>query len=311
MASRERSAGLAVLAALFALCLAIVGQRESRGDTLYVADTGQTGPSGSIWKFDSSGVGTVFASGLRQPEGLAFDSGGNLYVACINDSNILKYTSSGVSTVFASVGLGVDALAFDSTGNLYAANRQSNTITKYNSSGVGVVFANTGLSQPDGLAFDTSGNLYAANRGNSTIERFDASGVGTVFAGLSGGIAGPVGLAFDTSGNLYVANEFTFEINKINPSGAISKFSYSNLGEPCGLAFDSAGFLYTADFAGGIGRINTAGVYAVFASWMTNPGLREPFALAFQPVPEPSTWALVALGLLLTMVGHRRVRRTS
>jgi DNA-binding beta-propeller fold protein YncE len=61
--------------------------------------------SGTIEKFDSSGNGSVFASGLHGPVGLAFDSNGNLYAACYNSGTIEKFDSSGNRSLFAS-GLG-------------------------------------------------------------------------------------------------------------------------------------------------------------------------------------------------------------
>jgi DNA-binding beta-propeller fold protein YncE len=65
--------------------------------------------NGVIMKFDSSGNGTVFASGLNGPTGLAFDSAGNLYAAIVGDNTIEKFDSSGNGTVFAS---GLDAPVF-------------------------------------------------------------------------------------------------------------------------------------------------------------------------------------------------------
>ena len=100
---------------------------------------------GTIDKFDSSGNGTIFASGLG---------------ACV----------------------GVD-LAFDKSGNLYASElyNGNGAIEKFDSSGNGAIFA-SGLSVPVGLAFDSSGNLYAAEIFDGTIGKFDSSGNRSTFA---------------------------------------------------------------------------------------------------------------------------------
>lgn len=95
---------------------------------------------------------------------------------------ILKYNSSGVGSVFAANLMGGPrGLAFDSSGNLYVAEATSHIIEKFDTSGVGTVFA-SGLNQPLGIAFDSSDNLYVADEGNNNIVKYDLSGVGSVFA---------------------------------------------------------------------------------------------------------------------------------
>ena len=71
---KQFSISIGIRIASFALCLLLARQGTSRGDNLYVANYNDS----TIEKFDSSGVGTVFASsGLNVPIFLAFDSAGN------------------------------------------------------------------------------------------------------------------------------------------------------------------------------------------------------------------------------------------
>ncbi len=133
---------------------------------------------------------------LDIPEGLAFDSNGNLYVANYNDT-ILKFNSNGVSSVFASTGLNnPGGLAFDSKDNLYVANYGNNTIEKFNPSGAGSLFSSTNaLFEPIALTFDSSGNLYVANRRSTgSILEFDPEGDMSVFAS---GFGDPAGIVDD------------------------------------------------------------------------------------------------------------------
>jgi len=140
---------------------------------------------------------------------------------------------------------------------------------------VGSVFANTGLNGPSGLAFDSAGNLYAANAGDMTIEKFTPGGVGSLFANT--GLEAPHGLAFDSLGNLYVANNGNNTIEKFTSGGAGSVFANTGLSEPNFLAFtDDAG----------------------------NP-------LQLPPTPEPSTWAMFALGGLALLLSKRNGFRAS
>jgi DNA-binding beta-propeller fold protein YncE len=57
-------------------------------------------------KFTTAGAASLFTNaGLNQPQGLAFDSAGNLYVANSGNDTIMKFDPAGNGSVFAS-GLG-------------------------------------------------------------------------------------------------------------------------------------------------------------------------------------------------------------
>ncbi|HTS19965.1 MAG TPA: NHL repeat-containing protein [Verrucomicrobiae bacterium] len=161
--------------------------------TLFVSDIF----GNAIWKFNSSGNGTLFAwSGLDGPDGLAFDRAGNLYVANEGNNTIEEFGTNGVGRVFANTGLNSPrGLAFDSAGNLYVANYGNSTIEVFNTNAVGTVFASSGVAWPWGLALDRAGNLYVANQLSNNIEEFNPSGVGTVF--VSSGLYDPAALAFE------------------------------------------------------------------------------------------------------------------
>jgi DNA-binding beta-propeller fold protein YncE len=101
-------------------------------------------------------------------------------------------------------------------------------------------------------------------------------------------------LAFDSAGNLY---------DSYGPAGTIGRFSLTGTGlgifasgllNPVGVAFDSAGNLYATNFTssnGYIEKLTPGGAGSVFAT-----GLSWPVFVAIQ-VPEPSTWAVLVLGL--------------
>ena len=308
------------------LLLGGLSAATSRAAILYVGDLNAT-----IQKFTSGGVGSVFADandGLYAPQGLAFDSANNLYVANELNHSIRKITPGGVSSVFADSGDGLTyprGLAFDSAGNLYVANGDQ-TIRKITPGGVTSVFvAITGTFNPIGLAFDTTGNLYAAIQ--SRIEKITPNGVSSLFASSGNGY--PAGLAFDSAGNLYAANYAVygtgnyFTIDKFTAGGTRSLFASSGLSQPWGLAFDDAGNLYVGNNGNGsVGKFTPDGVGSVFASY--EDGLNGPTFPAFtndagvpllQPggrlVPEPSTLVMISLGLpaLLgaTRLGRRKV----
>ena len=59
------------------------------------------------------GVGTVFASGLSSPYGLAFDSAGNLYTLNNGGNTIEVFTPDGIGSVFANGAGGGFSIATD------------------------------------------------------------------------------------------------------------------------------------------------------------------------------------------------------
>ena len=77
----------------------------SRADVLDALNNG----TNSILQYTPGGVGSVFACGLINPQGLAFDSAGEFYGANFGANQVMKFTVGGVGSVFAS---GLDSPTF-------------------------------------------------------------------------------------------------------------------------------------------------------------------------------------------------------
>ena len=96
------------------------------GDTLYVA-----GPTVSsfdaITRFDKSGAAEVFYRGLGRPQGLAFDTKGNLYVAASlhGRRGVVKIAPDGVTAELVVAGMNVVGLAFSRQGQMIVATNDS------------------------------------------------------------------------------------------------------------------------------------------------------------------------------------------
>ncbi len=113
-------------------------------------------------------------------------------------------------------------------------------------------------------------------------------------------LAAPAAVRADT---VYVANTSNSTIEEFTPGGIGSVFASTGLRFPYALAFDSSGNLYASNYGNNsIEEFTPGGVASVFAS----TGLAGPSFIAIQ-VPEPSTWALVGLGLS-ALIAFRRPR---
>jgi uncharacterized protein (TIGR03437 family) len=223
-------------------------RKVSNGVVTTVAGTGTAGFSGDN--------GPAISAQLTDPEGVAMDSAGNLYIADTGYSRVRKVTNGVITTVAgggATLGDNGPAtsaqlyspkgVAVDSAGNLYIADTYNQRIRKV-SNGVITTVAGTGmhgpssgdnspatsasLFSPTGVAVDSAGNVYIADTGNSRIRKV-SNGVITTVAGNGGyGFNGdnslatsaevfnPEGIAVDSAGNLYIADTDNSRVRKVS-----------------------------------------------------------------------------------------------
>ncbi|MGA8534919.1 MAG: hypothetical protein WB615_12500, partial [Candidatus Tumulicola sp.] len=237
------SNGFSLTTAPASIARQIAAQRSfSAGSNLYVANL--VGDTVTVYAPGSGAVLRTISHGVNEPEVLAFDGSGDLYVA--NDSYRYPRNRGGSVTVYApgktrarlkigpTQGVNVPkALAFDGSGNLYVANGGGNTVTAY-APGSGTVLRtiSQGVNVPAGLAFDGSGNLYVANGGANTVTVY-APGSGTILRTISQDVNGPRSLVFDGSGNLYVANRVGNTVTVYAPgSGAVLRTISQSVYDP-------------------------------------------------------------------------------
>lgn len=170
-----------------------------------IAGNGQAGFSGD--------GGSALNASLNQPEGIAVDARGNIFIADFNNHAVRKVSPDGTLTTVAGNG----TAGFSSDGGL--AIKASLNITP-------------------AVAADSSGNLYVCDRENHRVRKVDRHGIITTVAGNGveaktekigdGGLATaarlnrPVGLALDRAGNLYIAERNGHRVRKVTPAGIIT-----------------------------------------------------------------------------------------
>lgn len=184
---------------------------------VYVADR----HSHSIRKITPGAVVTTLAGGAGsgsedgsgaaarffEPQDLAVDASGNVYVADTGNHTIRKVTSAGVVTTVA--GMAGYSGALNATGSAARFN------------------------QPFSITVGSDGNIYVSDRGNGLIRKVTPAGVVTTLAGAVGSYANvdgngadarfgqTMGIAADGSGNLYVADGAA-TIRKVTLGGAVT-----------------------------------------------------------------------------------------
>ena len=236
--------------------------KMSGGTLTLVAGTGRVGYAGD--------GGPARQALFNNPQGIAVDSSGNIYVADTGNSLIRIITTDGFINLYAgNVFLGVPQAGYFGDGG----------------SPIGA-----SLDLPAGIALDKSGNLYIADSANNAIREVTVgggnimtiAGLGPTQPGFSGdttgaagaNLNGPLDVALDSSGNLYIADTNNGNVRLITASTGIItsyagstaivsnavqlEFGYAGdgaaanlamLAGPAGVAVDSSGNLYIATYA--------------------------------------------------------------
>jgi sugar lactone lactonase YvrE len=256
---------------------------------------------------------------LNNPQHLALDQAGNLYVSEAFNHRVRKIDLNGIITTVAGTG----QIGFAGDGGP-ATEAQLNT--------------------PQGIAIDAAGNLYIAESINRRVRKVSPAGLITTVAG--GGTAAVTegarateitlgalwGLATDSAGNLFIGDRTLNRILKMNPAGTMSivagtgKAGFSGDGGlatqaeinlPRHMVVDRAGNLFFADQNNHrVRKVSAEGsITTVAGSGPVGAGVPGAFAGDGGPATEarlntPMGLAIDAGGnLILVDQGNNRVRQ--
>lgn len=291
--------------------------------TLYVSAYNEYEVTGNIMKVSETGVATVWdiswdnGQQLEDPEGLALDAAGNLYV---NDGYyVFKITPDGQGTTFATKASDYQAygMAIDAAGNVYVGSAlpdYNSSILKY--SPQGELLATWSTRFVFSLAIGPDGSLYATESFNGSIGKYDTNtGARTQYAD---GMNFPEGLAFDKNGNAFVGDaDNKLLILKIGEGGVpVEQFSKFKGFVSMGLDIDEDGNIYSGIKASSNKSDRNQ---IMITDENGNTTLFSQLASTQRPndivvvVPEPGSVVFLVSGLVIMIwIGRRhRVQRAS
>jgi hypothetical protein len=206
--------------------------------------------------FNAAGKQTAQLTGFSQPQGLALDTAGNLYVADTGNSRIQVYAAGfkGTPTTINDPGQSPASVAIDSKGNLGVTNILTTTsgpgsVSFFNKGGTLLMtLSNVDFAKVIFDAFDDKGNLY--------IDGTNSSGAfvaGEVVGGVSGNsisilatgnsVGYPGGIAISSKGKIAVDDQenvtiFTYNAPVKGSLGMpIATTPLTGAGDPISFAF--------------------------------------------------------------------------
>lgn len=204
-----------------------------------IAGSGASGPANAGYSPD----GTLATSALlNQPQGVAVDSSGNVYIADTANHVVREVMATTNGSMIA--------------GNIYtiAGNHTGNF------SGDGGPAINAALDYPVGITLDSSGNLYIADTHNNRVREVTTStGIINTIAGSgtkgysgdggapkSAALSFPMAVAIDSLGDVYIAdynNNVIREVMAVTNGSLLAGNIYTVVGggTVCSQASDSVG----------------------------------------------------------------------
>jgi NHL repeat len=237
-----------------------------------------------------AGISGGGAGQFDQPEGVATDSSGDVYVVDSGNERVDEFSAAGAF---------IEAYGWGVADGLYQFETCTSTCQSGRAGGGAGQF-----EEPGGIATDSSGDVYVGDNYNERIDEFSAAGAFIKAFGSTGYGAGqledPEGVATDSSGDVYVADSFNNRIDEFSAAGAfieaygwgvadgMGKFETctstcqqggqgggaGQLNSPTGVATDSSGDVYVTDGANErVDEFSAAGAFIEAYGWGVADGM--------------------------------------
>ncbi len=284
-------------------------------------EAGPAATLGNVTKLSSSGallspVSGYTGGGLSNPQGIAIDSSGNVWMsneatAGTGVDGVVKFSSAGVPLSPAPSGYtggGLDLpgkIAVDSHGNVWVTNllpgsssTQRGSVTKLSSSGQALSpaagYIAGGIFQPEGIALDANDDVWVTDYYSTQGPTTKLDNNGNALSPATGYPAGTsidgTAIAIDAGGYVWFPGNAT--LIELSSSGDSLSPGFGYKGGGLGatsVAIDGGGNIWTGNIApgnglqGGVSELDNSGFPLSPSTGYTAAGLNNTAALAIDP----------------------------
>jgi sugar lactone lactonase YvrE len=205
-------------------------------------------------------------AGFTDPDGVAVDKSGNVYVA--DSANAAVYevppgcVAVGCVKTLGSGWVAPFGVAVDGSGDVFVSDLSTNTVKEMVAVSGSIPATPTintlgsGFNFPTAIAVDASGDVFVADSHNKAVKEMVAVGgvipasptINTLGGGF--GFGNPQGVALDASGDVFIAdwtNDAAYEIPTGCTTSSCVKTLATGFNEPQGIAVDGNGNVWVAD----------------------------------------------------------------
>ncbi len=211
--------------------LYVVDRGNSRIQEFQITETEGKASAKYLAKFGTGGSGQ---GQFTEPQGIAFDKEGHVWVADTGDSRIEELTTTGeylaqTSNVSETCMKNPDGVALASSGDVWVADTANDRVSELSSTGKALQrFGTEGslasqFKEPRGIATDSSGNVWVADTGNNRVQEFGSKGEYLRTVGSTGKENGqlekPTGVAISSEGDLWVADSGNERLEEFSSTG--------------------------------------------------------------------------------------------